>query len=244
MQKHRTAFPENKKKPSVQKNIDQVLNQCQVKMKEMITQKQEITSKTRILINQQTTLKDEITHIKKKNEEKDNQIQKNEEEIKHLKGEIKDLKQKFEDKIQEIKSKEEQFRDGKNKINSDLASIEYGTLAEYSIKKAELKKKIEELVKEKEENQRLQEKLFNLTHDLAIYEVNILYNLFRMNMELALMKMKRMLKGLSKVLKYYKKCIASSKRKVILIIKKKERRRKPKKKWMKKNPILRMQLLL
>lgn len=174
MQKHRTAFPENKKKPSVQKNIDQVLNQCQVKMKEMITQKQEITSKTRILINQQTTLKDEIVHIKKKNEERDNQIQKNEEEITSLKNEIKDLKQQFEDKLKEIKDKEELFKEGKNKINSELASIEYGSLAEYSIKKEELKKKLEELVLEKEENKKLQEKLFNLTHDLAIYEVNII----------------------------------------------------------------------
>ena len=171
MYKHRTAFQASKKKPPIQQNIDQVLNQCQVKMKEMIAKKQEIITQTNLLIGQQRILQQEIEHIKKFNQDKDEEIQRREEEILNLQGEIKDKDNEYNTKLKEIRNKEERFKTGINKINSELSSIEYGTLSEYSLRKAELRKKVEELLKEKEENKLLSDKLFNLTHDLAILEV-------------------------------------------------------------------------
>lgn len=178
MNKHRTAFQDSNKKKPMQQNIDNVLNQCQVKMKQMITKKQEIIKETNLIAGQSKILEGEIEHVKKYLEEKDNEMHRKEEEIDFLKKQIDEKQGEFGTKLKEIREKEERFKQGINKINSELASIEYGTLKEYSLRKFELKQKIEELLKEKEENKNLTEKLYNLTHDLSILEVKYLFIIY------------------------------------------------------------------
>ena len=190
-------------------------------MKELITKKQEIVKETNLLIGQQKILEKEIEHTLKYNEDKENEIQKKEEEITELQKEIKEKEGEFNSKIREIKEKENRFKEGLNKINSELASIEYGTLSEYSQRKAEIKKKIEELLKEKEENKNLSEILFNLTHDLSILEVSFIYLLFRQSTKHAQLMTKRMQKRQNKESKYCKTYMHSKKKEPKWKIKKK-----------------------
>ncbi|MCQ2816184.1 MAG: hypothetical protein MJ252_02850 [archaeon] len=171
MNKHRTAFQDTNKKKPMQQNIDNVLNQCQLKMKQMITKKQEIIKETNLLKGQSKTLEGEIEHMKKYLEEKENEMHTKQEQIEFLQKQIKEKEGEFGSKIKEIRQKEERFKEGLNKVNSELASIQHGTLTEYSKRKAELKQKIEELLAEKEENKNLTERLYNLTHDLSSLEV-------------------------------------------------------------------------
>lgn len=170
--KHRTAFQDTNKKKPIQQNIDNVLNQCQVKMKQMISKKQEIIRETNLLVGQSKHLEDEIERLKKYLEDKDNEMHRKQDEIDMIKKEISEKEGEFGSKIKEVRQKEERYKEGINKINSELASIEHGTMTEYSKRKAELKQKTEELLREKDENKELTDRLYNLTHDLSSLEVN------------------------------------------------------------------------
>ena len=62
---HREAFQSNKgtKKP-LESNIDNVINQAQIKMKEMILQKQSIDDQTDELIGKENVLNEDINFIR------------------------------------------------------------------------------------------------------------------------------------------------------------------------------------
>ena len=62
---HREAFQAKKgtKRP-VESNLDSIINQAQIKMKEMITEKMEIDKKTNLLIGQENVLNDNINFLK------------------------------------------------------------------------------------------------------------------------------------------------------------------------------------
>lgn len=217
MYKHRQAFPRTSKKSACQQNIDDVLNTCQVKMKELITKKQEIIAKTNLLIGQQRSLRKEIDYIKKYNEEKEVQIQEKEENLTKLRTEVKEQEDIFQKHLENSKQINLRFKEGINQNESDLANVADNPFSEYSKRKAAIKLKIEELCAEKELNKKLSETYFNLNHDLAILEVNFLYNFyFRLNMVYVLLKMIKMPKKLNKVLKLSKVYIISNKEKWIL----------------------------
>ena len=69
---HREAFAQKKgSKRPVETNLDSIINQAQIKMKEMIAEKQETDKKTNLLIGQENVLNENINFLKVSQIEKD-----------------------------------------------------------------------------------------------------------------------------------------------------------------------------
>ena len=94
MYKHRTAFQPSKKKPPIQQNIDQVLNQCQVKMK--------------ILKRTETENSEEIEKTQEKAKSETEETKKSEKESKETQMLIGMLKKELELKNAQIESLQSQ----------------------------------------------------------------------------------------------------------------------------------------
>lgn len=170
----RTAFPlsSNSKKP-VEQNLNTIVNQCQIKMKELIMKKQDYIRKTNILVGKNNTLQEEIAKLENDIQKQKDEYEKANENLNQKYQEIEDNKKAYEEKIKEANEKEALFKEGINQINQDLALLQEGTLPEQSIRRAEIKKKCEEIIAGKEEQTRLEETLYKLTRELGRLEIEL-----------------------------------------------------------------------
>ena len=167
----RTAFPLKKgaKKP-IQTNLDNIINTTQLKMRELMLKKQEKDKETNILIGQENTMNANIASIQKEIENKNLAIDSLKEKNIQLESEIINLENEAKNSIKFANQKEAKFKEEINLLYSQLDSIKYGTLPEESQKKFEIKKNLEEVVKFKEENLKLRERLYLLTSQLRELE--------------------------------------------------------------------------
>ena len=171
---HREAFQSNKgtKRP-LESNIDSVINQAQIKMKEMILQKQAIDDQTDELIGKENVL----TEIKNKKDTLESLTAKYDEINTNIKTlEIENKKVLKEANIQEAKYKEDI-----NGINKELEKIKNGTIPAEAAKAFEIKRSCDEIDKIKKNNNLLREKLYLLSRRLYSLEVslyNFFYNIF------------------------------------------------------------------
>ena len=167
----RTAFPlkQGAKKP-IQTNLDNIINTTQIKMRELMLKKQETDKKTSILLGQENTLNSNITALQKEIDNKKLSIDSLKEQNIQLNQDILYLQNKIKNLIKTANQKEEKFKEGINLINSQLEIIKNGTLSEEAQKKFEIKQNLEEVLKYKEENLRLRERLYVLTSQLRELE--------------------------------------------------------------------------
>ena len=167
----RTAFPlkQGAKKP-IQTNLDNIINTTQIKMRELMLKKQETDKKTSILLGQENTLNSNITALQKEIDNKKLSIDSLKEQNIQLNQDILYLQNEIKNLIKTANQKEAKFKEDINYINSQLDSIKYGTLQEQSQKKFEIKKNLEEVVKYKEDNLKLRERLYVLTTQLRELE--------------------------------------------------------------------------
>ena len=167
----RIAFPlkKNEKKP-IQTNLDNIINKTQIKMREFMLKKQEADKKTNLLLGQEKTLDLNILAIQKEIENKQQSIGLLNDQFNQLKSQITLLQNKIQELIKVSNQKEAKFKEGINLINSQLDSIKYGTLKEQSQKKFEIKQNLEEVIKYKEDNLKLKERLYTLTSQLRELE--------------------------------------------------------------------------
>ena len=64
---HREAFQIKKgSKSTIESNLDNIINQASIKMKEMILEKQETDKKTNTLIGQENVLNENINYLENK----------------------------------------------------------------------------------------------------------------------------------------------------------------------------------
>ena len=103
---HRTAFPldKNKKKP-VEQNLNTILNQCQIKMKEMILKKQDFIRKTNILAGKNNTLQEEISKLEKDIQDQRDDYEKKNELLTKKYEEINQNQLAYQEKIKEANEK-------------------------------------------------------------------------------------------------------------------------------------------
>ena len=167
----RTAFPlkQGAKKP-IQSNLDNIINTTQIKMRELMLKKQEKDKQTSILLGQENTLNSNITAIQKEIDNKKLSIDSLNEQNIQLNQDILYLQNEIKNLIKIANQKEEKFKEGINLINSQLELIKNGTLSEEAQKKFEIKQNLEEVLKYKEENLRLRERLYVLTTQLRELE--------------------------------------------------------------------------
>ena len=173
---HREAFGDKKgSKRPVESNLDNIINQAQIKMKEMILEKQETDKKTNLLIGQENVLNENINFLKNEINDKKQTIESMNQKLNETKEEIKNLEKENKKVIKEANVKEAKLKEDINGINNELEKIKYGTIPAEAAKVFELKKGCEEVVNLKNENNKLREKLYLLSRRLYSLEVRKLY---------------------------------------------------------------------
>ena len=169
---HREAFARKKgSKRPVEANLDNIINQAQIKMKEMILEKQEIDKQTNTLIGQENVLNENINFLKNEISNKKQTIASLNEKVKETNEEIKKLEIENKKVIKEANIQEAKLKDDINGINSELEKIKYGTIPAEAKKVFELKKACEEVVDLKDTNNKLRERLYLLSRRLYTLEV-------------------------------------------------------------------------
>ena len=149
---HREAFaPKKGSKRPVEANLDNIINQAQIKMKEMILEKQEIDKQTNTLIGQENVLNENINF---------------------LKSEISNKKQT----IASLNEKVKETNEGIKKLEIENKKV----IKEANIQEAKLKDDINgEVVDLKDANNKLRERLYLLSRRLYTLEVRNLFFYFK-----------------------------------------------------------------
>ena len=173
---HREAFqPKKGSKLPIESNLDNIINQAQIKMKEMILEKQNIDIQTNTLIGQENVLNENINYLKNEINSKKETISSLNKKLDETKEEIKKLEKENKQVIKEANVKEAKLKDDINGINNELEKIKYGTIPAEAKKVFELKKGCEEVINLKDENNKLRERLYLLSRRLYTLEVNFFY---------------------------------------------------------------------
>jgi len=176
---HREAFVQKKgSKRPVEANLDNIINQAQIKMKEMILEKQDIDQKTNTLIGQENVLNENINFLKSEISNKKQTIASLNEKVKETNEGIKKLEIENKKVIKEANIQEAKLKDDINGINSELEKIKYGTIPAEAKKVFELKKACEEVLELKDTNNKLRDRLYLLSRRLYTLEVRNLFFLF------------------------------------------------------------------
>ena len=169
---HREAFQQkaNAKKP-IESNLDSIINQTQIKMKEMILEKQSYHKKTNLLKGQERVLDENINSIKIDINAKNEEINDKAKELLELEEELKHLDEEKKEELRKANIKEAKLKDDINNINEELERIKDGTIPAQAAKMFELKKNCEEVEELKNMNNQLRERLYLLSRRLYTLEV-------------------------------------------------------------------------
>ena len=169
---HREAFQQkaNAKKP-IESNLDSIINQAQIKMKEMILEKQSYHKKKNLLIGQERVLEENINSLKSEIDEKNRVINDKTKELLELEEELKHLDEEKKEELRKANIKEAKLKDDINNINEELERIKDGTIPAQAAKMFELKKNCEEVENLKNQNNQLRERLYILSRRLYTLEV-------------------------------------------------------------------------
>ena len=169
---HREAFQQkaNAKKP-IESNLDSIINQVQIKMKEMILEKQSYHKKKNLLIGQERVLEENINSLKSEIDEKNRVINDKAKELLELEEELKHLDEEKKEELRKANIKEAKLKDDINNINEELERIKDGTIPAQAAKMFELKKNCEEVEELKNMNNQLRERLYLLSRRLYTLEV-------------------------------------------------------------------------
>ena len=169
---HREAFQQkaNAKKP-IESNLDSIINQAQIKMKEMIIEKQSYHKKKNLLIGQERVLEENINSLKSEIDEKNRIINDKAKELLELEEELKHLDEEKKEELRKANIKEAKLKDDINNINEELERIKDGTIPAQAAKMFELKKNCEEVENLKNQNNQLRERLYILSRRLYTLEV-------------------------------------------------------------------------
>ena len=176
---HREAFQiKNGSKTPIESNLENVINQASIKMKEMIFEKKETDKKTNILIGQENVLNENINYMENKIKDKKQILASLNTQFKQAEDELIKLKQEKNKVIKEANIQEAKLKEDINNINADLEKIKNGSIPVEAAKVFALKKECEEVLSLKEQNNKLREQLYLLSRRLYSLEVNqLLYNI-------------------------------------------------------------------
>jgi chromosome segregation ATPase len=169
--KTRTAFPmKSGSKSAVETNLDKIINQSKLKVKEFMLKKQEIDKNITLLIGQEQTLTNDINHIQSQINEKKSSIEAKKKEFDEIQVDIHNLQEEKKNLIKLQNEQEAKFKEGTNYINSQLDTIANGNIPELAQKRHEIKIQSDLVSKLKDENLMLYERLQVLTRRLEELE--------------------------------------------------------------------------
>ena len=181
---HREAFqPKANAKNPIESNLDSIINQTQIKMKEMILEKQNYQKKRNLLIGQERVMDENINSLKSEINDKNEFINEKQKVYLEIEENIKNLEEEKKEEIKKANIKEAKLKDDINNINDELSRIKDGTIPAQASKTFELKKNCEEVEELKKENNRLREALYLLSRRLYALEVSYFLNYFNKYIE-------------------------------------------------------------
>ena len=176
---HREAFQQkpNSKKP-IESNLDSIINQAQIKMKEMILEKQNFQKQKGLLIGQEKVMDENINSLKSEINDKNEQINEKNKELLEIEENLRNLEHEKKEEIKRANIKEAKLKDDINNINEELEKIKDGTIPAQASKTFELKKTCEEVEELKKKNNQLRERLYLLSRRLYTLEVRYILIIF------------------------------------------------------------------
>ena len=166
---HREAFQQkpNSKKP-IESNLDSIINQAQIKMKEMILEKQNFQKQKGLLIGQEKVMDENINSLKSEINDKNEQINEKNKELLEIEENLRNLEHEKKEEIKRANIKEAKLKDDINNINEESQAS----------KTFELKKTCEEVEELKKKNNQLRERLYLLSRRLYTLEVRYILIIF------------------------------------------------------------------
>ena len=171
---YRSAFDNpSKTNEALEHNLDKVVNMTSLKLRELITKKQEAQRENSLLKGQTTVLEADIEFYTKEAKEKEEQIAQMQEEFDKTQKEIEDLDLENKQSINEYNEKAELFKQTVNSVNDEFKEISANESSEHSKKKEELKSVYEKYIDIKTSNKALMEKVYELRRQLYGLEVFI-----------------------------------------------------------------------
>ena len=176
---HREAFQQkpNSKKP-IESNLDSIINQAQIKMKEMILEKENFQKQKGLLIGQEKVMDENINSLKSEINDKNEQINEKNKELLEIEENLRNLEHEKKEEIKRANIKEAKLKDDINNINEELEKIKDGTIPAQASKTFELKKTCEEVEELKKKNNQLRERLYLLSRRLYTLEVRYILIIF------------------------------------------------------------------
>jgi chromosome segregation ATPase len=169
--KTRTAFPmKSGSKSAVESNLDKIINQSKLKVKEFMLKKQDLDKNITLLIGQEQTITNDINHIQSQINEKKSSIEAKKKEFEEIQNDIHNLQEEKKNLIKLQNEQEAKFKEGTNYINSQLETIANGNIPELAQKRHEIKIQCDLVSKLKDENLMLYERLQVLTRRLEELE--------------------------------------------------------------------------
>ena len=176
---HREAFQQksNAKKP-IESNLDSIINQAQIKMKEMILEKQNYQKKKHLLIGKERVMDENINALKSEINDKNELINEKNKEFFEIEENLRNLEHEKKEEIKRANIKEAKLKDDINNINEELEKIKDGTIPAQASKTFELKKTCEEVEELKKKNNQLRERLYLLSRRLYTLEVRYILIIF------------------------------------------------------------------
>lgn len=173
---HREAFQQkaNSKKP-IESNLDSIINQAQLKMKEMINENQNLHKQRNLLIGQEKVMDENINSLKNEINDKNEEINEKTKQLSEIEENIKNLENEKKEEIRKANVKEAKLKDDINNINEELERIKHGTIPAQASKTFELKKSCEEVEELKKKNNQLRERLYLLSRRLYSLEVRNIF---------------------------------------------------------------------
>ncbi len=177
------SLKKGSKKP-IETNVDNIINQAQIKMKEMIAEKIATDEKTNTLIGQENVLNDNISFLKNEINSKKQTIASLNEKLNEKKEEIKKFEIENKKVIKEANVQEAKLKDDINGINYKLEKVKNGTIPAEASKVFELKRACDEVADLKAKNNKLRERLYLLSRRLYSLEVRNFFKFYFFSLQM------------------------------------------------------------
>lgn len=170
---HRSAFNNgNSQNEALEYNLDKVVNMTSLKVKELISKKQDKIRENNLLRGQKSVMESDIMHCEKETKEKEQKLISLANEFETLNGEIEQIEKEYKELLNDYNEKNENLKLTVNSVNNEMSIVTVAEGVEETNKISEMKKEYEKYLVAKNENKLLMEKMHELRRELYYLEIS------------------------------------------------------------------------
>lgn len=168
---HRTAFNTKGQNAALEYNLDKIVHMTSLKVKELISKKQEIIKENSLLKGQKSVRESDINHQGKEIQEKEEQLTKLQEEFLQIQKEIEELEKELKGSVHTSNDNNESLKLTIIGLNEELSNVTIANGVEETNKKISLKMELEKYLEIKTSNKLLVDQMHDLRRELYYLEV-------------------------------------------------------------------------